>query len=294
VLRDHWYDLIKGPFGSIKLLALAGAVVAIAGIALSVAFPILLPYGAGLFAAYLVLIAVLGLHLLTRLVARVHDTHAAVTLYANLPVAGHIQGGLFMDGAAANASLMLFLNKCLTICRPKRVLELGSGQTTKLLAHYYHENPGVEVCTLEHNASWVKSLRPLLTKEGRCLDYRHAPLTDREFVCRGTGERIHTPWYTVPPEFKRQQFDLILVDGPDTGHGAPYTREGVLEYLPDILGSSFVVIFDDAERAEEMRLASAFERILRALNIGFVHFQIEAIKTQAVFCSSDLAYLRSV
>jgi hypothetical protein len=90
------------------------------------------------------------------------------------------------------------------------------------------------------------------------------------------------------------RFDLILVDGPDAGPETPYTREGFLEHVPAILADSFVVVFDDAERADETRMVEAFQRILEAHHIRFTRFEVTAVKTQAVFVSPSFRFLRSI
>lgn len=249
--------------------------------------------GALVFGACVLTLLTLNIVMVSRVQGHVRDLHAGVSFYANLP-ATRITGGLFLDGHAANGTLMLFLFKCLTICRPQNVLELGSGQTTKLFADYFHEHPDAYVCSLEHNEDWIQLVKPQISRNGRCHDYRHAPLIDRDFIVTGTQEHVHTKAYTLPPDVGQHQFNLILVDGPDTGPGSAYTRHGFLEHVPRLLAESFVVIFDDAERWDELRLVSSFQRVLRTKSISHVRFDIAGVKTQTVFCSKNLAFLCSI
>src|SRR5262249_4129936 len=135
---------------------------------------------------------------------------------------------------------------------------------------------------------------PMLMRGERVHEYLYCPLVERDFTCRGTGERVKTRWYAVPAEVQKRQFDLILVDGPDTGPGIPYTRAGVLEHMPALLADRFVVVFDDVERRDELLLAESFDRLLKVHSIPAIRFDIAATKTQAVFCSPSLSFLCSV
>ncbi|HYV35652.1 MAG TPA: hypothetical protein VE988_08105 [Gemmataceae bacterium] len=294
MLRARWYDLIKAPFRGPKLLSIAGAGCAFAATIIAVFCPSLVSIALTFIAAFSIGAILLGLIILTRLYGKVNDLHSAVSLYANIGLEHKIQSGLFLDGWSATPCFMLFLYKCLAICKPQRILELGSGQTTKLLARYYQENPTAYICTIEHNADWLAALRPQLAKSGNFHDCRHAPLVDRSFSCKMTNEKIHTLSYDIPPDVVQQPFNLILIDGPDNGPGSPYTREGFLQHVPGVLAQSFTIVFDDTEREDERRMVAAFQRILHAHNIKSIRFELQGVKTQTVFCSIDLWFLCSV
>ena len=231
--------------------------------------------------------------LLNFLRAKLNDTQNAISLEAGLSRAGYDPVDFFTDGSAANPSLQLLHLKILRICRPQRVLELGSGQTTKLLSCYARENSSAYILSLEQDESWVKIL-----KEHVAHDYRHVPLQSTQFVCKGSDLSLATMWYHDLPELREGQFDYVLVDGPDMGAIATgrttYARSGILQHMPAILSPSFVVVFDDAERYGEIMTVNAFEDILKANKIRYVRFAVHGVKTQEVFCSRDRSYLRFV
>jgi hypothetical protein len=225
--------------------------------------------------------------------AKVNDIHYAISLSSALKDAGYEMEQFYTDGAAASPSLQLFNLKVLQFCRPKRILELGSGQTTKILSCYANGSPGSYVLTLEQNELWYKLVRE---KVGH--DYRFAPLTKTSFVCQGSHLSLDSLWYEEQEEIAKGGFDYVLVDGPDPGTaGVAFvgnSRCGVLKYLPSILSSSFVIVFDDAERYGEIMTINNLEDILIATKIPYIRFSIHGIKTQVVFCSPDKSFLRSV
>lgn len=282
----------KGPHGT----AACGAVVAVplnlAALLTGMVYtPLLIP-ALAVAVCSLTLLLALTIVLSNRLRAKVNDVHYAISLESGLRRAGYKVNDFFTDEAAGSPSLQLFNWKVLRLCRPRRILELGSGQTTKLLSSYVRENPSAYALTLEQDGAWVRRLKGEIVH-----DYRSVPLDRREFVCQGTRLPLTTDWYGDIPEL-RGQFDYILVDGPDsrllgTAH-TNYARAGILQYLPAILAESFVVVFDDADRYGEAMTIRAFTAILRACRIGHIEFAIHGVKTQVVLCSPDLAYLRSV
>ena len=291
-LCRYLHETLKGPLRLWNAVVLAAALGLCCLLGAALMWSAIRSAALILVAGYLVLLLAFCLLLLGRMIGRLNDLQYAITLQNNLQRLPSPPRDFFTEGAAANPSLQLLLLKCLAFCRPQRILELGSGQTTKLLASYHRENPDTYVLTLEQDERWAELLRPQVSGPGRSPDYRHRPLSDRMFTCPGLPLRIQTHWFGDVPELKASQFELIVVDGPDAG--GEYARSGILEYMPGILGASFVVIFDDAERYGERRTIRVFRQILRAHGRKFAEFEVHGVKTQAVFCSPDFRFLQSV
>ena len=163
---------------------------------------------AALAAALADLVLIIGV--ISRLRAKVNDVHAAISLEAGIQRAGWTVSEFFTDGAAANPSLQLLHLKVLQFVKPKAILELGSGQTTKVLSAYARAMPASYILSLEQDASWMQRLAPDVIH-----DYRHARIVPRTFTCRGSNLRLTTEWYKEIPELHARKFDYILVDGPD-------------------------------------------------------------------------------
>ena len=174
--------------------------------------------------------------------------------------------------------------------QPSQVFELGSGQTTKLLSCYAEKSPSAYILTLEQDYDWVQRIKNQVTH-----NYMHSPLCQKVFTCKGTGSPITPQWYKYMPN---KRFNFIIVDGPDnytlgTDH-TDFSRSGVLEHIPSILAEQFIVVFDDAERYGEIMTTKLLSKILDAHNIRFIRFAIHGTKTQIIFCSPELSFLRSI
>jgi hypothetical protein len=289
----YYYRLTKAPHGHAVVAAGITCVFFISLLIVSLFYrPLFAPAAAlslGGVLAMLMLISVL----VSRLRARTDDLHSAIAIEKAVQRSGYALTDFFTDGAAANPSLQLFNLKVLSFCQPQNVLELGSGQTTKILSCYARKNPAVYVLTLEQDEAWVNRLRTHVSH-----DYRHVPLEPMKFACAGNGRQLNTLWYEDIRELHQQRFSYILVDGPDPGKPGTahtdYSRCGILRYIPGILAESFIIMFDDAERYGETMTINALKQILHASNMRFLYFSVHGIKTQDIICSPDYSYLQSV
>jgi hypothetical protein len=145
-------------------------------------------------------------------------------------------------GGTANFSLLFVLLSILRHGHVARVLELGVGHSTRLLAQFVRDGAAT-LTSVEHDAGWLERValgHPYVTAI-------HAPLAPVEVA----GRRIH--WYDCPRP--QGSFDLLLVDGPPA-HARPirYDRLGILTWLPDVLAEEFVIVVDDTSRRGERML----------------------------------------
>ena len=238
-------------------------------------------------------IMITGLFLIIcRMRDKLDDLHATMSLEFGLQRAGYSLVDFFYDEASASPSLELIHLKILRFCRPAVILEIGSGQTTKILSSYAHENPSAEVLTLEQNQAFWELLRPHIS---HC--YVHAKVQAVDFVCQGSGQRVVTEWYDASALLIGKKFEYILVDGPDYSNGnvelARFYRGGILKYLPEILADRFIIVFDDAQRAGDRMTIHAVQEILSAARIKYAAFERYGTKTQAVICSPHWKFIRT-
>lgn len=284
------------PHGTVAIGACCIGLVGLCSLAMGFLAPSFLAHAIaiGLGCALLLLCLLVGM--LVNLRAKLNDVQDAISLQNGLARAGFELTDFFTDEAAGNPSLQLLHFKVLRLCRPQQILELGSGQTTKLLSCYQSQNPSAYALTLEQDEKWIKQIRSHVAH-----DCRHIQLEPKEFTCAGTGLHLKTHWYKDFPELHQRKFDYVLVDGPDHGGWATqgtehvdYARCGILQHMPGLLAPSFIIVFDDAERYGEAMTINALDAILRANSITFVRFGRCGMKTQVALCSPDFAFLRSV
>ena len=129
---------------------------------------------------------VVWLHL--RIVERLNDVTALVSLNATLRRLNWNPPAFFTDGAAASPTLQHTLLKSLLLTTPDSILELGSGQSTKLLSLYRGDHPECYVLTLEESEAWAGQMSKLISH-----DYRFSPVTTKQIQL--SGRSVSTEWY---------------------------------------------------------------------------------------------------
>jgi hypothetical protein len=147
-----------------------------------------------------------------------------------------------------NQMLAIELATYLDRVRPRRILEVGSGYSTAILAAYatHHD---ADVVTLEHDARYFRSTRRALRQLGidRRLDLRLAPLSLQWF-----GDHGPYWWYGVE---LIDDFDFVFIDGPPKVLG----RRGAFFALQGHLRPGWRVWVDDGSRRHERRCVKLWD-----------------------------------
>lgn len=173
--------------------------------------------------------------------------------------------------------------------RPKRILELGLGQSTRMIAQYAAAFQDVEHIVVEHDPEWVEFFcndfpLPKNTKVVM-LEREMAPYKDAEAVRVFKGFK---------ETFQGQKFDFISVDAPLGSDMKQYSRIDILCLMPDCLKNSFVIMIDDTERKGETRTISEMENCLNSNNIAYKRGQYSGKKDCTLISSLDLSFLASL
>lgn len=163
---------------------------------------------------------------------------------------------------AVGYNFLYALYRVLDEMRPRHILELGLGQSTRLtgqFARYF----GAAHFVVEHDKDWVdffcNSWRSMSNQTVIYL----ATLIEKEFA--GQRYLAYKEFDTLVKEVDAS-FDLILVDGPIGGRGER-SRRDIVAYLPQILSEEFVILVDDCGRKGEDNLIKEIRGILDRNNI---------------------------
>jgi hypothetical protein len=184
---------------------------------------------------------------------------------------------------AANHSLLYLLLRTLREFAPRRVLELGAGQTTLLLdAVNATMSQPMDVMTVEHDPEWAAHIQGNVSH--RVVTVPLAPMT-----IAGKSLDYYAAGF-LPPGVR---FNLVLIDGPPAqANDAKFARIGCLDFLPAGLADDFMVIIDDAEREGEAwlvaKLAERFQTEAREVHQA----SVAARKAQTWFCGGAFARAR--
>ncbi len=133
--------------------------------------------------------------------------------------------------------------------QPRRILELGSGASTAILAAHARARGGA-VLSLEHDRRYHRRTEQLLAELGleRFVRVLLAPIADR--TCADGQAR---PWYSVVLD---GTFDFVFADGPPMSVG----RDATLFALWPYLESDWELWLDDANRRHERACIELWQR----------------------------------
>lgn len=179
--------------------------------------------------------------------------------------------------------------RILNEAKPKRILELGLGQSTRMIAQYAAAFDDVEHVVVEHDSDWIGFFQNdfHLSERSRIVQL------DREMVSYKEAEAVRV-FKNFKETFQGQKFDFICIDAPLGGDMKQYARIDVLGILPDCLMESFAIMLDDSERIGETHTLNEIEQKLSECNISHKKGRYSGKKDTSIFASLDFQFLCSL
>ncbi|WP_242098480.1 hypothetical protein [Sphingomonas sp. CROZ-RG-20F-R02-07] len=178
----------------------------------------------------------------------------------------------FPVGGAANYSLLYLILQVGVQLRPRSVLDIGAGQSSRLWSMLHRAGYVGDVLTLESDASWGARI---------AAQVDHEVLVTPLASTRAGGRASLT--YDWPRARAGRRFDAMVCDGPNGTRR--HSRSGILAMLDDTLPDDVVLILDDAERPGEQDTVTAIHKRLQQLGADYGVGVTRAAKTQAIFAT---------
>lgn len=189
--------------------------------------------------------------------------------------------GISPGRAAVGYPFFYVLYRILDEVKPNDILEMGLGQSTKMIGQY------ANYCKCDHyivedNLAWISFFRKgfslsentkFIVLETKMESYKNAE------AVRVFGE--------FEGNCSGKKYDLICIDAP-LGYDMPtYSRIDILKILPDCLKKSFAIIIDDYQRIGERNTVQDIKNILDANAIKYVTGIYSGDKELCIICSID-------
>lgn len=146
----------------------------------------------------------------------------------------------------ASAELLECLWRLIHEERPNRVLELGSGLSTLVMAYAMEAAGAGSICSLEDHAGYAARTRRLL-REHNLETYAEVIATRFEPLTIASDAPY---WYDISVVDLDAPIDLLFVDGPSR-HFHPKIRYPALPVLREFLADDAFIVVDDASKVEE-------------------------------------------
>lgn len=203
---------------------------------------------------------------------------------------GWLKDKTFSPGRWAVGYPFLYaMYRILNEIRPQKILELGLGQSTRMIAQYASFFRGVEHYVVEHDQTWIdffhKNFQISEATSLVQLNWGKKDLHDAKDI------RIYEG---LSEKFKDNKFDLIVIDGPLGGDMKEYSRIDTLLMLPQCLTENFIIMLDDYNRPQEQH---TFTEMKQALDIAGLPYKVgiySGEKDIAIIASQSLGFVCSM
>lgn len=187
---------------------------------------------------------------------------------------------------AAGYQLLYVLYRTLNDFQPTSILELGLGQTTRVIGQYAAYASECHHIVVEHDQEWID----IFTKEFELSENTEIVKLDIDKkVFNDTAPT--TVYIGFAEKFKGQKFDLISIDAPFGGNELTYSRMDTLQLLPDCLKEDFVILLDDYNREAERNMIELMKKSLTEHGIRFKTGVYRGNKDTFMITSESLRFL---
>lgn len=176
------------------------------------------------------------------------------------------------------------LYRILDETKPKKILELGLGQSSLMTTAYSKSNE-VKHVIVEHDNDWIKFFRGKLHGENYAIYVPNLVINNIE------NHNIYM-YDDLSEIMEGAKYDLLIIDAP---FGSQFvSRIDTFDYIPDILEDNFVIMLHDANREGEKNSIRMLENILRENDIKFANGIYEGIADTYVVTSANQRFLCSL
>lgn len=189
---------------------------------------------------------------------------------------------------AVGYQYLYVLYRVLNEVTPQRILELGLGQSTRLIGQYAQRHPGVIHHVVEHDPEWID----FFTSGFALSEQTHIVNLPIEMEAFSSD---NVPVYTdFSQTFSGQKFDLISIDAPFGYLSKEYSRIDILKLLPRCLSDSFVIMMDDYNRNMERNTVELIKQFLDESGIPYCTGTYHGQKATYVIASENLRFVCSM
>ena len=188
----------------------------------------------------------------------------------------------------AGYAFLYLLFKALEFSKPQSILELGLGETTKIILQYMQGKTGAFHHVIEQDQEWGKEFLKnnfvnnsviKILEAKNIVSYDNTETSQYEGFSREVGQH---------------KYDLICVDGPKAIPTQKYSRVDIALLIPSILSEDFVILFDDVNRTGERNTIEIINKILRENNIKYNSAIYRGDKDTYIIASEKYKFLASV
>lgn len=158
---------------------------------------------------------------------------------------------------AAGYPFLYALYRTLNEFQPECILELGLGQTTRMIGQYAASRENCSHVLVEHDQEWIDIFKQGFELSDK-TEILRMDIEEKNYFDEGSC----MSYVGFAETIGNRKFDLISIDAPFGGEGLVYSRMDILQMLPGCLNESFVIFVDDYNRTGEQNMVEKMKEIL--------------------------------
>lgn len=188
---------------------------------------------------------------------------------------------------AVGYNYLYVMTRILNEKEPQAVLEMGLGISSTLISQYfnYSKDNGIHD-VIEQDAEWAS----FYSKKHKLSNQTNISVVD---ICEKDYKGIkYNAYENIAPIVSKKRYDLISVDGP--WGSEKHSRRDIVDYIPEILADSYIIIFDDSNRKGEQNTIDEIKRKLDEYNISHVEGTYPGMSDCTIITSPDNRFLCSL
>ena len=195
--------------------------------------------------------------------------------------------GLNVGRWAGNYSFFYILNRILSDYRPKRILDLGLGESSKFISTYLaHSLFESHHTVVEQDLNWISAFSEKfnLCERSKII---HCPIIETQI------KGFPTLSYQNFEENVSGEYDLFIVDGPFGSDR--YSRIDILSLVQKFeKAKEFIIIVDDSHRPGEQDTVEEICNCLKNKGISYHRADYSGSKQNTVIASEAYRYSTSL
>ena len=192
-------------------------------------------------------------------------------------------------GGALGYPALYILYRILNEFKPKKILEMGLGQSTKLISQYNNIYSDCNHWVVEHDSSWIEFFSNHFQLP-QTTNIVMLPIKNISIDVEGQLANV-TAYVGFADRFSNQTFDFICIDGPFGYSSTHFARIDLIGILPECLEDSFVILLDDCNRVGELNTFKLISQILNEHGIENYSNMYVGEKAVGLIVSKDLSFL---
>lgn len=188
---------------------------------------------------------------------------------------------------AVGYPFLYLLNRILSEMKPQTILELGLGESTKVISTYLEKDIiEAQHIIIENDKEW-KNFFEASYKLSSSSNLNILPIEKK--IVHGYETVLYQNLYELFP----QKFELYIIDGPK---GSPrYSRYNIMDYVDKMVpNENFIILLDDTNRQGEKDTLHDISCTLGEKGIVFHLAHFEGEKTTTMITSDKYKYFTSL